>query len=194
MKIPVVVLLLLITVSAFSQRTLRDSLYGGKLKADTGKTFVSKDTGKYVAPMRNEAISSQPQAGQQNNATTGSGAASTAGMIKLDESMPDSLNKLFYSKQKLWKRFIESNTQIISQQADDTKKVKKCTYQVDVEYEIGINGKVSTKSVTCNPPNEFLTEQVTEMMKRTPVLSPPIYSDGKPRPLAATQPITIVKK
>jgi hypothetical protein len=108
--------------------------------------------------------------------------------------MPDSLNKLFYSKQKLWKRFIESNTQIISQQADDTKKVKKGTYQVDVEYEIGINGKVSTKNVTCNPPNEFLTEQVTEMMKRTPVLSPPIYSDGKPRPLAATQPITIVKK
>ena len=31
-------------------QSLRDSLFGGKLKADTGKTFVSKDTGKYVAP------------------------------------------------------------------------------------------------------------------------------------------------
>src|SRR6478672_4229367 len=111
MKVPVFVVLLLISFSAFSQRSLRDSLYGGKLKADTGKTFVSKDTGKYVAPMRNEAISSQPQPGGQNKTATGISAASTAGMIKLDESMPDSLNKLFYSKQKLWKRFIESNTQ-----------------------------------------------------------------------------------
>ena len=63
-----------------------------------------------------------------------------------------------------------------------------------IEYEVGLNGRVTTKGITCNPPNEFLTEQVTEFMKRPPVLSPPIYADGKPRPLTATQPITIVKK
>ncbi len=183
----------LLAIQSMGQSRLRDSLYGGKIKADTGKTFVSKDTSRYVAPLRNEAVSSQPQPGEQNK-PAGNNSNNTAGMIKLDESMPDSLNKLFYSKQKLWKRFIESNTQIISQAADDTKKVKKGSYQVDVEYEIGINGRITTKSVTCNPPNEFLTEQVTDLMKRAPVLSPPIYSDGKPRPLPATQPITIVKK
>ena len=186
MKILFLVIFSVSLTTVMGQQRLRDSLYGGRLKADTGKTFVSKDTSKYVV-MKNENVSAQPS-GEKTKADP------NAGIIKLDESMPDSLNKLFYSKQKLWKRFIESNTQIISQAADDTKKVKKGTYQIDVEYEIGLNGRITTKGVTCNPPNEFLTEQVTDLMKRAPVLSPPIYSDGKPRALPATQGITIVKK
>jgi hypothetical protein len=175
-------------LQAAAQQRLRDSLYGGKLKVDTGKTYVSKDTSKYVM-LKNENVSSvSSQPGEKKPAN-----ANSIPVNKPDAAMPDSLNKLFYAKQKVWKRFIETNTQIISQQADDTKKVKKGTYQVDVEYEIGVNGRVTTKGITCNPPNEFITAQVTELMKRPPILAPPVYVDG-PRPLAATQGITIVKK
>ncbi|HLG39127.1 MAG TPA: hypothetical protein VI461_05635 [Chitinophagaceae bacterium] len=184
MKIVFLILLSFFISQVMGQR-LRDSLYGGKIKADTGKTLVSKDTSKYVV-LQNETVSSQPGEKQ-----TG---ANAAGTVKLDESMPDSLNKLFYSKQKQWKRFIETNTQIISQQADDNRKVKKGTYEIEVEYEIGLNGRVTTKGIACNPYNEFLILQVTELMKRPPVLSPPIYSDGKPRVLPAKQTITITKK
>jgi len=189
MKILFLIILCISLSTAFGQQRLRDSLYGGKIKADTGKTFVSKDTSKYVV-LKNENVSSQAvvQPGEKVKADP------NAGIIKPEASMPDSLNKLYYSKQKLWKRFIENNTQIVTQAADDTKKVKKGTYQVDVEYEIGLNGRVTTKNITCNPTNEFILEQVTEFMKRAPVLSPPIYSDGKPRTLPATQGITIVKK
>ena len=49
MKTYFLVSLMFITSSVMAQR-LRDSLFGGRLKVDTGKTFVSKDTGKYVAP------------------------------------------------------------------------------------------------------------------------------------------------
>jgi len=38
-----------ISPSVMGQR-LKDSLFGGRLRVDTGKTFVSKGTGKYVAP------------------------------------------------------------------------------------------------------------------------------------------------
>lgn len=185
MKISFLILFSFFVSQVMGQR-LRDSLYGGKIKADTGKTLVSKDTSKYVV-LQNETVSSQP--GEKQKAAT-----NTAGNVKLDESMPDSLNKLFYSKQKQWKRFIETNSQIISQQADDNRKVKKGTYEIEVEYEIGLNGRVTTKGITCNPYNEFLIQQVTELMKRPPVLSPPIYSDGKPRVLPAKQTITITKK
>jgi hypothetical protein len=185
MKIFLLIVFSFLVSQAMSQQRLRDSLYGGKLKADTGKTFASNDTTKYVV-LKNENISSQPGEKQKTGISIP--------VNKPDESMPDSLNKLFYAKQRFWKKFIENNTQIISQQADDTRKVKKGTYQIDVEYEIGVNGRITTKGITCNPPNEFLLEQVTELMKRPPVLSPPIYSDGKPRTLSATQPITIVKK
>lgn len=179
MKISFLFIGLLLASSVLGQR-LRDSLFGGKLKADTNKTFVSKDTTKYIPPVvYNATAQPETKKGEVN---------------KLDESMPDSLNKTFYGKQKTWKRFIEINTQIISQQANDTKKVKKGEYAIEVEYEIGLNGKIKANNITCNPPNEFLLEQVTELMKRAPTLAPPIYSDGKPRPLKATQSITITKK
>lgn len=173
------------SLSLTAQRTLRDSLYGGKLKADTGATYVSKDTSKYVAPLtlKSETVSATPGSKKNND------------IPKLDEAvMPDSLNKSYYSRQKVWKRFIESNTVVIAQMANDTKKVKKGEYQVEIAYEIGLNGRVTTSSVTSSPPNEFLVEQYTELMKRAPVLAAPVYSDGKPRALPATQTVSIVKK
>jgi hypothetical protein len=108
--------------------------------------------------------------------------------------MPDSLNKNFYAKQKTWKRFIDINTGIITQEAADTKKVKKGQYAIDVAYVIGLNGKITVSGINCNPPNDYLTEQVTDLMKRAPTLAPPVYSDGQPKLLNATQTITIVKK
>jgi len=186
MKSFVLVFFLFLTSSVMAQ-SLRDSLYGGKLKADTGKIVVSKDTGKYVAPKVYNIpaqVATQGQVGENKKAE----------IIKLDESMPDSLNKNFYAKQKTWKRFIDINAGIISQQADDTKKVKKGIYSIEIEYEIGVNGRVKTNAITCDPPNEFLLEQFTELMKRTPVLSPAIYSDGKPKALTSKQSVTITKK
>src|SRR5258708_4819547 len=113
--------------SSLMAQSLKDSLFGGKLKSDTGKTFISKDTSKYVAPLKNETISS----------STGDKKKTEINKVEInkpDESMPDSLNKLYYAKQKTWKRFIESNIPIITQQADDTKKVRKGEYTVEVEY------------------------------------------------------------
>jgi hypothetical protein len=181
----------IITLLAFASfaeaQSLKDSLYGGKLKNTVGQTSVSKDTGKYVAPpvTKNAAISSQPGESKKTD---------PAEATKPNESMPDSLNKLYYSKQKLWKRFIESNVTMISAEAESTRKVKKGEYAIEIEYEIGLNGRVTTNNITCNPHNEFLIEKTKEMMTRPPVLAPPIYSDGKPRKATQTQPITIVKK
>ena len=55
MKTYFLVSLMFITSSVMAQR-LRDSLFGGRLKVDTGKTFVSKDTGKYVATKVYDAV------------------------------------------------------------------------------------------------------------------------------------------
>jgi hypothetical protein len=190
MKTYILISLMFITSSLMAQR-LRDSLFAGKLKVDSGKTVVSKDTGKYVAPKVYDAGTSSSVA---PTGTTSSSSLKKNEIAKPDASMPDSLNKTFYQKQKLWKRFIDVNTPIIAQQAEDTRKVRKGEYTVEIEYEIGLNGRVTTTGVTCTPPNDFLVEQVTELMKRTPVLAPPIYSDGQPHKLSAKQTMTIVKK
>lgn len=185
MKLFFLFTLLILTMSVSAQSRLRDSLFGGKLKADTGATFVSKDTGKYIAPL---TIKSEPVTGVP-------GTKKSSEVQKLDETlMPDSLNKSYYSRQRVWKRFIESNTVVISQMANDSKKVKKGEYLIEIAYEIGINGKVTTNGVTSSPQNEYLVEQYTELMKRAPLLAAPVYADGQPRALPVTQAVSIVKK
>jgi hypothetical protein len=176
-------ILLVISGSAAMGQSLKDSLYGGKLKSPVGQTAVSKDTGK-ISVTRSEAISSQP----------GEKKAESAETKPSNETMPDSLNRLYYSKQKLFKRFIESNVAIITQEAESTRKVKKGEYLIEVDYEIGLNGRITTTGITSSPHNDFLLEKVRELMARPPVLSPPIYSDGKPRKAYLKQPITILKK
>jgi hypothetical protein len=174
---------LVITASGAMGQSLKDSLYGGKLKAPVGHTAVSKDTGK-ITVTRGEVISSQP----------GEKKVETAEVKRTDDTMPDSLNRLYHSKQKLFKRFIESNVAIISQEAESTRKVKKGEYLIEVDYEIGLNGRVTTTGITSTPHNDFLLEKVRELMARPPVLSPPVYGDGKPRKAYQKQPITIIKK
>ena len=138
-------------------QSLKDSLFGGKLKADTGKTFISKDTSKYVPP---KVYNASPSA---------QGETKKVEIVKLDESMPDSASKIFYTKQKTWKLNRDRVRNWSEWQSNDQQ------YYLQSPYE-------------------YLTEQVTELMKRTPTLSPPVYSDGKPRKLNATQSITIIKK
>lgn len=125
---------------------------------------------------------------------TGAENKPTIEMQKPDDTMPDSLNKLYYAKQKAWKRFIDQQTMIITSQADESRKVKKGEYYIEFDYEIGLNGRVKSSNIICNPQNEFLVATVTDILSRTPVLAPPVYGDGKPRPLSAKQQITILKK
>jgi hypothetical protein len=185
MKTCLSIILLFICSSVMSQ-SLRDSLYGGKLKANVGQTTVSKDTGK-VYVQRNEVISAQKVDGKTPGIVAGVAPGNA------NETMPDSLNKLFYAKQKSWKRYIEINVPIITQYADDSKKVKKGTYNLELSYEIGLNGRVTITEITCEPHNDFLIQTATTQFARPPVLAAPVYTDG-PRKLFAKQPITIVKK
>lgn len=181
MKTYCILIFLFCTVSAMAQ-SLRDSLFSGKLKNPLKQTEISKDTAK-KAIMGNDTVSSVLVEKKAETVVQ-----------KQDDTMPDSLNKLYYAKQKAWKRFIDQQTMIISQLADENRKVKKGEYYIEFEYGIGINGRVKTSNITCSPKNEFLIETVTDIMSRPPVLAPPVYGDGKPRAISARQQITILKK
>ncbi len=189
MKTYFILIFLCCTVSAMSQ-SLRDSLFSGKLKNPLKPAEVAKDSAKKntkdsaeIAVTKKEATSSA--LAENKSVTEGQ---------KPDDTMPDSLNKLYYAKQKAWKRFIDQQTMIISAQADENRKVKKGEYYIDFDYEIGLNGRVKASNITCSPKNEFLLETVTDILSRPPVLAPPVYGDGKPRAVSARQQITILRK
>ena len=193
--------ILLITVfisSSLMSQSLKDSLFKGKLKnplaaqaaaqKDSLKAEAAKDSVAAVA------VAATTTATTTSGTTTDPNAPVTEAIKPEDNTMPDSLNKLYFTKQKNWKRFIDQQTLILSSQADESKKVKTGEYYIEFDYTIGINGRVKASNITVSPKNDFILESITDILSRPPVLAPPIYGDGKPRPITAKQQMTILKK
>jgi len=167
---------LFISSSCFAQRSLRDSLFSGKLKADSALVASSKvvkdSTKKTEVDQLNKTVS--------------------------DTSFTQSISakpELKYSdNNKTWKKFTDEYTKIITTEMATTKKIKKGGYTVTLEYEIGTDGAVSTKNIICDPKSEALIDLINErMMANAPQLAPQIVN-GVPRKSSKRQILVFVKE
>ena len=167
---------LFISSSCFAQRSLRDSLFSGKLKADSALVASSKvvkdSTKKTEVDQLNKTVA--------------------------DTSVTQSISakpELKYSdNNKTWKKFTDEYTKIITTEMATTKKIKKGGYTVTLEYEIGTDGAVSTKNIICDPKSEALIDLINErMMANAPPLAPQIVN-GVPRKSSKRQILVFVKE
>jgi len=167
---------LFISSSCFAQRSLRDSLFSGKLKADSAlvaSSKIVKDSSKKTEPDQlSKAI------------------ADTS--IKLND--PGKTELKYSDNNKTWKKFTDEYTKIITTEMAATKKIKKGGYTVTLEYEIGTDGVVSTKNIICDPKSEGLINLINErMMANAPQLAPQIVN-GAPRKSSKRQILVFVKE
>jgi len=167
---------LFISSNCFAQRSLRDSLFSGKLKADSAlvaSSKIVKDSSKKTEPDQlSKAI------------------ADTS--IKLND--PGKTELKYSDNNKTWKKFTDEYTKIITTEMAATKKIKKGGYTVTLEYEIGTDGVVSTKNIICDPKSEGLINLINErMMANAPQLAPQIVN-GAPRKSSKRQILVFVKE
>ena len=178
------ILLLLFTFFIFSgcfAQSLRDSLFGGKLKVDSALLIQSK-----VNMKKAEVDSIQKK---QTDSLKKTGDDSLQKLITPEKPV---LN--YSDNAKIWKKFIDQYTATINTELLTSKKIKKGYYSVMIQYEIGIDGIVTTKTITCTPSNETIVELITEqMMPNAPQLAP-LVRDGVPRTSARRQMINLVKE
>jgi len=167
---------LLISVNSFSQ-SLRDSLFSGKLKADSAlvaKSKIVKDSTKKA----------------EIDSTTGKVVADSA----ITQIVPVKTEMKYSDNNKVWKKFVDEYTPVINSEMMTSKKIKKGGYTVTLEYEIGTDGVVTTKNIICDPKSEQLTELIRErMMSNAPKLAPQIVN-GVPRKSNKRQVLIFVKE
>ena len=167
---------LLISVNSFSQ-SLRDSLFSGKLKADSAlvaKSKIVKDSTKKA----------------EIDSTTGKVVADSA----ITQIVPVKTEMKYSDNNKVWKKFVDEYTPVINSEMLTSKKIKKGGYTVTLEYEIGTDGVVTTKNIICDPKSEQLTELIRErMMSNAPKLAPQIVN-GVPRKSNKRQVLIFVKE
>jgi len=169
---------LFLSSTCFAQKkSLRDSLFSGKLKADSAlvaSSKIVKDTTvkKTDADLLNKTVT--------DTSTNQSIAAKP---------------ELKYSdNNKTWKKFTDEYTRIINTEMGNSKKFKKGGYTVTLEYEIGTDGVVSTKNIICDPKSEALIDLINEkMMANAPQLAPQVVN-GVPKKSSKRQILIFVKE
>jgi len=197
MKKGILFLLLISSVIANAQKTLKEALYGGKLKTDSGtvirksddlSTKIDTSTKK---PVEQNKLKMTAQA--QDSSTTGLSAqadsASTPGVEVKENKVASKDNN------KLWKEYVDSMVVTLKAEALPSKKIKKGTYFVIVEYEIGIDGQTAITNVWPTPENEFIQQQVKERLNLTaPKLYPVLAGNGQPRKVIRKYTFSLTKE
>jgi hypothetical protein len=195
MKKGILFLLVITTVTANAQ-SLKDLLYGGKLKKDSstvirkGDDLSSKIDTSQKKPVEPEkikpAVVTTDSSPNKTAASTDSPAAVTD---KVDLNTPPKDNN------KIWKEFTDSVISTLKQEVMNSKKIKKGDYFVIVDYEIGLDGKVTITNVMPTPENKYISEQVKERLSiDTPQLNPVLGGNGKPRKVVKRTNFTITKE
>ena len=171
------IIALFISSTCFSQKSLRDSLFSGKLKADSAlvaKSKVVKDSTKKT----------------EIDPTTGKTVADST----ISLSIPVKTELKYSDNNKIWKKFVDEYTPIINTEMLMSKKIKRGGYTVTLEYEIATDGVVTAKNVTCDPKSESLENLIRErMMANAPKLAPQTIN-GVPRKSTKRQVLVFVKE
>lgn len=211
MKYIIFLAFVFIAGSANSQ-SLKDLLYSGKLKSDTGS--LVKKTDDLSAKI--DTSTRKPQTVKFNNNPIPLVADSVIVTTEVVAGNPVSLNadstsyvlaprisdslvaaepvNVTRDNNRIWKEYVDSLTSIVNSEVLNSKKIKSGTYSVLVEYEIGLEGQITVSNVSSFPENNYLTQQVRERITLgAPQLTPLLNSYGKPRKANRKQTISFTK-
>jgi hypothetical protein len=178
-------------VTADAQK-LKDLLYSGKMKSDSGTTVRKTDdlstkidttVKKPVEPKKPEVITGDlvpnilPEGGEKQ------------------KEEPRTVTETNRDNNKVWGAFIDSLVSTLKSEVLSSKKIRKGSYNVLADYEIGLDGTVTIKNVFVTPESDWLHLQVKERLGiSTPKLNPVMGSNGKPRKVNKRHSFTVVKE
>ena len=215
MKMKAIVLfsLVMLAVSAKSQ-SLKEALYGGKLKADTGAVIRKGDSLKIQENMaqkvvedsikksiadsvRKEAIAMQKEkalaAGQDTTAIATNAEAAISNDVSSAETSPAEKN-IPKDNNTIWKAYIDSLSTTIKSEVLNSGKIKKGNYFVLIDYKINPDGQISVTSVTSDPQNSYLEQNIKDRLTLDgPRLNPIIDASGRARTVNRKQTLNFVK-
>lgn len=196
MKRTILFLLLLSAFSAKSQN-LKDLLYSGKLKNDSGSvvkktddlsTKIDTSKKKPVEADIKKIQALTKDSIQKGMITTSDSAASVVTEIAIEKAAPKDNNAA-------WKEYIDSFSSTLKSEVLPDKKIKPGTYYILIEYEIGVDGTVAVNNVSPSPESSFLQQQIKERMTlSSPQLIPVMGTNGKPRKVNKKYTLIITKK
>jgi len=191
-----ILFLLLVSTLTSNAQSLKDALYGGKLKTDSGTVIKKGDD----LSSKIDTTKKKPVEQEKTKITAVAMDSSITKMTVQTDSAAIVVNKLDNNtvskdNNKIWKEFMDTVISTLKQEVMTSKKIKKGDYYVMVDYEIGLDGQVTVTNVFPSPENKYIQEQVKERLSiDTPRLNPVLSGNGKPRKVVKRTNFTITKE
>jgi hypothetical protein len=210
MKLVVFIALTFLALSANSQ-SLKEALYGGRLKADTGAVLRKGDSAKIRENMAQKVVEDSVKKDAivvAKEAAVAEGKDTTGMIASIDPlsgavsvSVDSTLVKAAAAEKaapkdnnEAWKLYMDEMTTSIKAEALQSSKVKKGNYFVLIDYKINTDGQVSVTSVSVDPENSFLEQNIKDRLTLNPAkLFPIIDNNGRARTVNRKQTLNLVK-
>lgn len=209
----------MLTSSLFTQaQSLKEALFGGKLKNDAGtvirkgddlSTKIDSNRKAPVEDLAKAKASNQVLDSSSKKLSAASNTADLSTTAKTDTTT-SSLNGSSASEtlatpkepaaaskdnNALWKAYMDTLNSTLKAEVLSSKKIKSGSYYVLVSYTIGTDGKVDVKDVFVSPENAFLQQQIKDRLAiDVPQLSPVLSDSGTPRKVSKKYNFTLVKQ
>lgn len=198
-------------VQTQEKQSLKDLLYGGKLKKDsTGVIRSTDDLSKKIDTSTKKEAQAQPVKTSEPTATAQPDKNTVTPKPDIDPNIPAAAGVAtattatvaapanvapVKTNTKLWKEYTDSLTKILQDEILKSKQIKKNTYYLMVDYEIETDGQVTFTNVTSTPENAFLQAQVKQIMDSTPFrLNPVTDSNNQAKKVKRKQQFVITKE
>lgn len=190
MKTLILLFVLCIGLSVKGQ-SLKDALFGGKLKSDTGMVVKKGDSLKLLP---DSLVKKRMDSLKQAEKTPQSVKGNTSQSVSDTSSATGTTNNAPKTNDQVWKEFVDEYSKTINSDVLPSKKIKKGDYSLYITYAIETDGTVTTVNIICVPENAYLVEQVkVRMMANAPQLQPVLMSNGKPRKALKKEVLKFVK-
>jgi hypothetical protein len=191
MKTLFFLLLMIITTSVTAQQSLKDALYGGRLKNDTGSVVKRTDDLKTKIDTSEKKIK---EIMARDSVVKAEIVADSLKKEWIKDNVVSASKEISKDNNTLWKEFIEKLNTDIRAEVIPSKKLKDGTYSVLIDYEIDVDGTVGINNVSSDPSNSFLENQIKErILSGAPKMSPALLSNGKPRKVNKKQVLSFTK-
>jgi hypothetical protein len=199
------ILFLLVTVISVcvQAQSLKDLLYGGKLKNDSNSVVRKTDD---LSSKIDTTTKKPEQSKVVETATTSSStkkSSSQGDLVTIDPAAKDSVAAVATSSNttatknnnQILKEYMDSLAATLKTEVLPSKKIKKDIYYMLVEYEIETNGQVNITNVTSTPESDFLQDQVkSRLIVSAPQLNPALDSNNKARKVKRKYTFNITKE
>lgn len=219
MKVIILFTVLFFAVSGKSQ-SLKEALFGGKLKSDTGAVIRQGDSAKIKESMAQKIAEDSVKAVEKITADSikaaekmiadsirretiavekakaiaeGRDTTAIVAALSAEEKKPEE-KSIPKDNNKIWKSFIDSLITTVKSEVITSGKIKNGAYSVLIEYEIKPDGQVGINNVASDPKNAFLEQQIKDrLILSAPQMNPVMGTNGKPRTVARKQMLTFTK-